>query len=180
MASSGRLIDYLASGTAASRPASLTLASGSVGIYFATDTNALSFWTGSAWVSPSISGGVAWGAITGTLTSQTDLVASLLTSQDSLVDINSQTGTTYTLVLTDAGKDVQASNAAAITLTIPPNSSAAFSVGTCICISQWGAGTITITAGAGVTILAAFGATTTAQYDGRVIEKVATDTWRVW
>lgn len=97
-----------------------------------------------------------------------------------LVGVNDQTGTTYTLVLGDAGKDVRCTNAAAITLTVPPNSSVAFRVGTLIVLSQGGAGVVTATAGAGVTLRAANGAATTAQYDGRVLEKTDTDTWRVW
>ena len=34
-------------------------------------------------------------------------------------DVNTQTGTSYTLVLTDAGKQVTMSNASASTLTVP-------------------------------------------------------------
>lgn len=97
-----------------------------------------------------------------------------------LVGVNDQTGTTYTLVIGDAGKDVRCTNAGAITLTVPPNSSVAFRVGTLIVVSQGGAGAVTATAGAGVTLRAANGAATTAQYDGRVLEKTDTDTWRVW
>ena len=40
--------------------------------------------------------------------------------------MNPQTGTSYTLVLADAAKIVECANAAAITLTVPPNSSVAF------------------------------------------------------
>ena len=40
------------------------------------------------------------------------------------VSVNAQTGTTYTLVLTDAGKVVTLANASAVTLTVPPNCSA--------------------------------------------------------
>ena len=50
--------------------------------------------------------------------------------QDKSQTINAQTGTTYTLVLTDAGKIVTLSNASAITLTVPTNASVAFPVGT--------------------------------------------------
>ena len=38
------------------------------------------------------------------------------------VSLNNQTGTTYTLVLTDANKLVEVNNGSAINLTIPPNS----------------------------------------------------------
>ena len=78
MAGSGRLIDYLGVGLASARPASLTLISGGLGIYYATDTPAVSLWDGSAWQAlPSVPGSVAWGAITGTLSAQTDLQSAL-------------------------------------------------------------------------------------------------------
>lgn len=106
--------------------------------------------------------------------------ADITIPSEQLVGINDQTGTAYTLVLADAGKDVRCTNAAAITLTVPPNSSVPFPVGTMIPFSQGGAGAVTATAGTGVTINAANGAATTVQYDARVLEKVGTDTWRVW
>lgn len=94
--------------------------------------------------------------------------------------INDQTGTAYTLVLSDKGKDVRCTNGAAITLTVPPNSSVAFPIGAIVLFSQGGAGLVTATAGAGVTLRAANGAATTAQYDARGLEKTDIDTWRVW
>ena len=66
--------------------------------------------------------------------------------------LNAQTGTTYTLVLTDAHKLVTLSNASAITATIPPNSDVAFEVGDQVNLLQLGAGQVTVAAGAGVTI----------------------------
>lgn len=65
---------------------------------------------------------------------------------------NAQTGTTYTLVLTDAGKLVDLNNASAITLTVPLNSSVNFPVGTRIDLLQTGAGQVTISPTGGVTI----------------------------
>lgn len=62
------------------------------------------------------------------------------------------TTTARTLALTDLGKAVEMDNASANTLTVPPNSSVAFAVGTYIPIIQKGAGQTTIAAGAGVTI----------------------------
>jgi len=70
---------------------------------------------------------------------------------------NFQTGTSYTAVLSDAGKLVEQSNAAANTHTVPPNSSVAFPVGTFYHIRQGGAGQTTITAGAGVTFRSRLG-----------------------
>lgn len=66
--------------------------------------------------------------------------------------LNAQTGTTYTLVLTDAHKLVTLSNASAITCTVPPNSSVAFETGDQVNLLQLGAGQVTIAAGSGVTI----------------------------
>jgi hypothetical protein len=65
--------------------------------------------------------------------------------------LNAQTGTTYTLVLTDSAKFVTLSNASAITLTIPTNASVAFPIGTQVNIVQLGAGQVTV-GGAGVTL----------------------------
>lgn len=67
-------------------------------------------------------------------------------------EVNVQTGTAYTLVLTDAFKMVTMDNADANTLTVPPNSAVAFPANTRIDLGQDGAGQTTIVAGAGVTI----------------------------
>ena len=68
---------------------------------------------------------------------------------NNLVGFNSQTGTTYTLVIGDKDKLVQASNASAITVTVPPS---VFSANDQISIVQTGAGQVTFAAGSGVTI----------------------------
>jgi len=60
------------------------------------------------------------------------------------VTINKQTGTAYSLILSDAGKLIEMENGAANVLTIPLNSSIAFPVGTTINIEQTGAGSTTI------------------------------------
>ena len=54
--------------------------------------------------------------------------------------INEQTGTAYTLVGSDAGKLIKMTNAAANTLTVPPNSSVAFDIGVTINVVNYGAG----------------------------------------
>lgn len=92
MAGSGRLIDYLGEGLASARPASLTLVTGGLGIYYATDTPAVFLWDGSAWQTlPSSPGSVAWGGITGTLSSQTDLAAALAAKLDTTANAVSAT-----------------------------------------------------------------------------------------
>lgn len=66
--------------------------------------------------------------------------------------VNTQTGTSYTFVAADAANIVTLNNAAAITVTVPPNSSVAFPIGTQIDVVQLGAGKVTLAQGAGVTI----------------------------
>jgi hypothetical protein len=95
-----------------------------------------------------------------------------------MVAINAQTGTSYTTVLGDDGKLVTLDNAAAIALTIPPNGTVAYGIGTQINIMQLGAGQVTITPGAGVTIRSAGSKLkTNAQYAVATCVKIATDTW---
>ncbi len=57
---SGRLIDYLGEGLFSARPAAPDLAAGALGLYYATDTNTLYAWDGSAW--DTIGGGGGSGA----------------------------------------------------------------------------------------------------------------------
>lgn len=119
-------------------------------------------------------------------TRETFTVGQVLTAAEctnlavSMVALNAQTGTTYTTVLTDDGKLVTCDNAAAIALTIPPNSTTAFGIGTQINIMQLGVGQVTITAGAGVTLRSAGSKLkTNAQYAVATCCKIATDTWVV-
>jgi hypothetical protein len=65
---------------------------------------------------------------------------------------NAQTGTTYTAVLLDAGKTVTLSNASAVTLTIPAQASVSWADNTQLNFLNIGAGTVTITPAADVTI----------------------------
>jgi len=91
---------------------------------------------------------------------------------------NAQTGTTYTLVLTDVAKVVSLTNAASITLTVPENSSVAFPVGTQILLYQGGAGQVTISPAGSVTVRSqGTKLKITAQYGVAGLLKVATDEW---
>jgi hypothetical protein len=91
-------------------------------------------------------------SITADVSTAQTLTNKTLTSPKVNLGINGQTGTSYTFVLDDAGKFITASNASAITVTIPPISSVAYPVGTQLNIIQKGAGQVTFAAGAGVTI----------------------------
>jgi C4-dicarboxylate-specific signal transduction histidine kinase len=97
-----------------------------------------------------------------------------------MIAINAQTGTTYTTVLTDDGKLVTCSNASAISVTIPPNSSVAYGIGTQINFAQLSTGQVTLVAGAGVTLNSA-GAKLKldAQYAVATCVKTDTNTWFV-
>lgn len=100
-------------------------------------------------------------------------------------DVNAQTGTSYTLVLTDAGKQVTMSNASASTLTVPTNATVAFDVGVVIKVIQLGAGAVTLTPAGGVTFTTPYnlvGGNTSfpmSQYQVATLIKQATNTWIV-
>ena len=103
------------------------------------------------------------------------LTAGNLNTAFNALTIRTVTGVSDVLVLADNGGAVSYSNAAATTSTIPPNASVAFAVGTKIVLINLGAGVVTVTAGAGVTIN---GATLTlAQDAGGTCIKTATNTW---
>jgi len=94
---------------------------------------------------------------------------------------NSQSGSTYTLVLGDAGDHVYFTGGSTATLTVPTNSSVAFSTGTTILVVNNNSGNLTIS-GAGVTFQLANGTTgnrTVATKGMASLLKVATDTWWV-
>ena len=95
----------------------------------------------------------------------------------SQVAINAQTGTAYTTVLADQSKLVTLTNASAITLTIPANSSVAYPVGTKIDFAQLGAGQVTFAGASGVTVSATPTLKLRDQYSAASCIKTATDTW---
>ena len=94
-----------------------------------------------------------------------------------LITTNRQTAS-YTLVIGDADKLVEINNASANNLTVPLNSSVAFSTGTQILLAQYGAGQTTIVATSGVTIRSN-GAKLklNAQYSGATLIKIDTNEW---
>ena len=69
------------------------------------------------------------------------------------VATNPQTGTTYTLALTDNGKLVTLANASPVSVTIPLNSSVALPVGAVIMMAAYDAGAVTIAGAGGVTVV---------------------------
>lgn len=93
---------------------------------------------------------------------------------------NSQTGTSYTTVLADAGKMITCNNASAITVNIPRSSTVAYEAGTVLSFVQKGAGQITLTPISGVTLNGANGLKTASQYSVISCWKEDTDTWIVY
>jgi len=92
---------------------------------------------------------------------------------------NNQTAD-YTLVLADAALPtvIEMNKASGVNLTIPPNSSVAFDIGTRIMVYQQGAGQVTLVAGAGVTINSLSGnLKITGQYGVVRLYKQATNVW---
>ena len=185
-----------------------TLGSGEWG--FETDTGKVKIGDGStAWASLAYKGsgtvtsvvastGLTGGTITGTgtiaidtyvtadLTTEQTLTNKSLTSPLINLGVNTQTGTTYTPVLSDNGKIVTLNNASAISVTIPTNASVAYPVGAQINFA-WitGAGQPTISAvTSGTTTILSTGATA-ASPKLRVVNstatcvKIATDIWIV-
>jgi len=104
-----------------------------------------------------------------------------VSNKNVVAGINEQTGTTYTLVLGDAGDVVRCTNSGAITLTVPKNSSVAFPTGTKIAIVQGGAGQVTIEPVDGDVTLESYDSALSlvGQYAGAVLIKRDTDEWIV-
>lgn len=90
---------------------------------------------------------------------------------------NTLTSTSYTFVLADASRLTEANSASAQTYTVPPNSSVAFPVGTVLEVVRHGAGSLTIAAGAGVTIRTPSTLTARVQYSTIALRQRAANEW---
>ena len=92
------------------------------------------------------------------------------------------TSNDYTLKLINSGQTLLLTNAAvAGTLTVPPDSEVNFSIGAQILLTQTGSGTITVTAGSGVTVNSANSYLAfSAQYAGATLLKTAANTWSLF
>ena len=88
---------------------------------------------------------------------------------------NAQTGTTYTLALTDFTKLVTLNNASPVSVTLPLESTVAWETGTQLRLLNIGAGTVTVAGAVGVTINGT--PLTLAQYKAAILTKTGTNTW---
>ena len=94
------------------------------------------------------------------------------------IPLNTQTGTTYTLAVNDAGQLVTLSNASAVTLTVPTNAAVPFAIGTQITITQANSGQVTIAGAVGVTVNATDSATKLrTQWSAATLIKTNTNSW---
>lgn len=122
--------------------------------------------------------GIVTGAASATLTDLQNGQVSITTAMN--VITNAQSGTSYSLVLSDAGGLVELNNASPITLVIPLNSTQAFPTGTKIDILQTGAGQVTASYVSGVTLNSSGGKNKlTGQWSAATLIKRGTDTWVV-
>ena len=88
---------------------------------------------------------------------------------------NAQTGTSYTLALSDFTKLVTLNNAAAVAVTLPLEATVAWEAGTQLRLLNVGAGTVTVAGAVGVTINGS--PLTLGQFKGANLIKTGTNTW---
>jgi len=111
------------------------------------------------------------------LTGATGVIGATGSDADTLVTTNTQSNS-YTLVLSDRNKIVEISNASSRTLTVPPNSSVAFPIGSQVMVARGDTGSVRILAGSGVTIDSSNNNTFLQyQYSGATLVKKSTDGW---
>lgn len=145
-------------------PTATALGVGSVELGHASDTT----------LSRSAAGVLAVGGVAVPTVSSTDD----LSNKNVLTALNAQTAS-YTLVLADKGKAVEVTSASATNVTVPPNSSVDYPIGTVIEVAQLGTGQVTLVAGEGVTLQTPSSLLTRAQFSSLSLRKRATDTWLV-
>lgn len=107
-----------------------------------------------------------------------DLSTTLSGKVDYAMATNTQSGTgssAYTFVLADANRLTASTGATAKTFTIPPQSSVVWVNNSIIRVVNYGAGTLTIAGGVGVTVTNA--TKTLAQYESAALIRTGSDAW---
>jgi len=91
--------------------------------------------------------------------------------------VRTQSGTSYTLVLGDAGDYIQTTSTTAVTITVPLQSSVAWAADTEIYFEQNNTGQITIAGASGVTINSSETLKSFARYSVLALKRVAENVW---
>ena len=96
-----------------------------------------------------------------------------------IVPIRTLTATAHALELVDLGIILETTGTSSITVTIPPEASVPFEIGTLINITQVGAGVATVMAAAGVSLngVTAGSVALTGQWSGVALLKRGADAW---
>jgi hypothetical protein len=101
-------------------------------------------------------------------------MAGQLATRFSTFTTNAQTGTSYTLALSDAGSLVTLSNASAVAVNIPLEATVAWAANTIITLANLGAGIVTVTCTSGTLAGSGF---TLAQNEVASLITVGTNSW---
>ncbi len=115
--------------------------------------------------------------LTGNMTSEDIISGDTTVEDDTLFALRSESTTARTLAASDAKKYIRCSNSAAVSVTVPPDASVPYAVGTEIILEQSGIGQVTVVAGSGVTIRTSLTLKTRAQYSSLTLKKVAVNEW---
>jgi hypothetical protein len=107
----------------------------------------------------------------GTLSWATDATGSSYSA------VRTQSGTTYTLVLGDAGDYIQTTSSTAVTITVPAQSSVTWAADTEIYFEQNNTGQITIAGASGVTVNSSETLKSFARYSVIALKRVAENVW---
>lgn len=99
------------------------------------------------------------------------------TGPTSVSGVNAQTGTSYTLDLSDDGKLVTLTNASAITVEVPSSSTVGWRTGSAIYLMQGGAGQVTVQGASGVTVNRTMLSKTRTQYSTLSLIYVGSNVW---
>ena len=113
--------------------------------------------------------------ITITTDASTDTVT--ITGPSIYSAVRTQSGTTYTLVLGDAGDYIQTTSTTAVTITVPAQSSVTWAADTEIYFEQNNTGQITFVGASGVTINSSETLKTFARYSVVALKRVAENVW---
>jgi len=102
---------------------------------------------------------------------------SAVTTGASYSTVRTQSGTSYTLVLGDAGDYIQTTSTTAVTITVPTQASVTWAADTEIYFEQNNTGQITFVGASGVTINSSETLKSFARYSVLALKRVASDVW---